>query len=305
MTARSPSALLLSATVHGAIVALIILFAYVAQTHVKDTPKILELVQGEGDNYGATEAPALGTPGGIKIAIPEPPAPKPVAPTPPAPTPPAPVAAVEPDPVPAPVKAPVEKTVPKPPAKTAEPKPPNFSNQIKRKIIRAESKAKAEIKKERLAEEKRLTKAEFDRLNKARKTAAAGNPKVKHVDTEGIAVGVEGGSTRNKTGGAGGKALTAEEHDLLDAYFAIVKQRLQEGLDKPPGLGDAVYAIAEFRLNADGSITSARITRGSGSDEFDRAVIDDIRRYKRISPPSAWRGDTVSLTFRMKEEDGE
>jgi colicin import membrane protein len=281
MTARSPSALMLSATLHGAIVALIILFAYVAQTHVKETPKILELVAGEGDNYGATEAPALGIAGGIKIAIPEPPAP--VAPTPPAPTPPAPVTAAEPDPVPAPV---------------------NFSNQIKRKIIRAESKAKAEIKKEREAEQKRISKAEFDKMNKASKAAAAGNPKVKHVDTEGISGGVVGGSTRNKTGGAGGKALTAEEHDLLDAYFAIVKQRLQDGLDKPPGLGDAVYAIAEFRLNADGSITNARITRASGSDEFDRAVIDDIRRYKRISPPSAWRGDTVSLTFRMKEEDG-
>lgn len=302
MTARSPSALMLSATLHGAIVALIILFAYVAQTHVKETPKILELVAGEGDNYGATEAPALGIAGGIKIAIPEPPAP--VAPTPPAPTPPAPVTAAEPDPVPAPVKAPVEKTIPKTPAKTAEPKPVNFSNQIKRKIIRAESKAKAEIKKEREAEQKRISKAEFDKMNKASKAAAAGNPKVKHVDTEGISGGVVGGSTRNKTGGAGGKALTAEEHDLLDAYFAIVKQRLQDGLDKPPGLGDAVYAIAEFRLNADGSITNARITRASGSDEFDRAVIDDIRRYKRISPPSAWRGDTVSLTFRMKEEDG-
>ena len=83
-----------------------------------------------------------------------------------------------------------------------------------------------------------------------------------------------------------------------------MKQRLQDGLEKPPGLGDAVFAIAEFRLNTDGSISSARITRGSGSDEFDRAVMDDIRRYRRVSPPSAWKGDTVSLTFRMKEEDG-
>ena len=297
MNARSPSALFLSASLHGLVVALVVALAYLAETHVKETPKILDLVAGAGDDYGATAAPALGTPGGIKIAIPEPPAPAPepvklAAPVPVAPAP-------EPDPVVS--KAPVEKAVT--PPKTKETKTPNFSNQIKRKIIRAESKAKAEIKKEREAEQKRLTKAEFDRQNRTNKVSGAGNPKVKHVDSEGISGGVVGGSTASKAG-AGGKALTREEGDLLDAYFAIVKQRLQDGLEKPPGLGDAVFAIAEFRLNTDGSISSARITRGSGSDEFDRAVMDDIRRYRRVSPPSAWKGDTVSLTFRMKEEDG-
>ena len=296
MTARSPSALFLSASLHGLVVVLVVFLAYLAQTHVKETPKILELVAGAGDDYGATAAPALGTPGGFKIAIPEPPAPAPervklAAPVPVAPAP-------EPEPVV--TKAPVEKAVT--PPKTKETKTPNFSNQIKRKIIRAESKAKAEIKKEREAEQKRLTKAEFDRQNRANKVSGVGNPKVKHVDSEGISGGVVGGSTASKAG-AGGKALTREEGDLLDAYFAIVKQRLQDGLEKPPGLGDAVYAIAEFRLNTDGSISSARITRGSGSDEFDRAVMDDIRRYRRVIPPSAWKGDTVSLTFRMKEED--
>ena len=297
MTARSPSALFLSASLHGLVVVLVVFLAYLAQTHVKETPKILELVAGAGDDYGATAAPALGTPGGIKIAIPEPPAPAPepvklAAPVPVAPAP-------EPEPVV--TKAPVEKAVT--PPKTKETKTPNFSNQIKRKIIRAESRAKAEIKKEREAEQKRLTKAEFDRQNRANTVAGADNPRVKHIDTEGVSGGVVGGSTASKAG-AGGKALTREEGDLLDAYFAIVKQRLQDGLEKPPGLGDAVFAIAEFRLNTDGSISSARITRGSGSEEFDRAVMDDIRRYRRVSPPSAWKGDTVSLTFRMKEEDG-
>ena len=298
MTARSPSALFLSASLHGLVAALVIFLAYVAQTHVKEAPKIMELVAGEGDDYGATAAPALGVAGGIKIAMPEPPAPKPepVKLAPPVPVAPAPA----PEPEPVVTKAPVAKAVT--PPKTTETKTPNFSNQIKRKIIRAESKAKAEIKKEREAEQKRLTKAEFDRQNKANKLAGAGNPKVKHVDSEGISGGVVGGSTSSKAG-AGGKALTREEGDLLDAYFAIVKQRLQDGLEKPPGLGDAVYAVAEFRLNSDGSISSARITRASGSDEFDRAVMDDLRHFKRVSPPSVWHGDTISVTFRMKEED--
>ena len=75
MTARSPSAILLSAALHGLFVAIALLFAYAVQSSVKDQPKVMELVAGEGDNYAATEAPALGVPNGIKISIPEPPAP--------------------------------------------------------------------------------------------------------------------------------------------------------------------------------------------------------------------------------------
>lgn len=284
MTARSPSAFFLSATLHGMVVVIVLLFTYLVQTQVKEVPKVLTLVAGPGDDYGATSAPALGTPGGIKLAIPEPPAPQPVK-------------------LAAPKPAPVEKAVTQAPPKPTETTTPNFSRQIKNKIIRAESKAKLEIKKDREAEQKRLTKAEFDRQNKAAKVASANrDPKVKHVDTEGITDGVPGGSTDSKTG-ANGPALKREEGDVLDAYFSLVKQKLRDGLEKPPGLSDALSAVAEFRLSADGSISGARITRSSGSDEFDRAVLEDIRHFSAVRPPSTWKGDTVSLTFRMKEED--
>ena len=196
----------------------------------------------------------------------------------------------------------MEKAAPVAPPK--ETKIPDLAKSVKRIEAKRRAKLEARDRAEREAEQKRLTKAEFDKQNKARKAAAAGsNPKVARIDAEGIAGGVVGGSTSNKTGGANGKALTREEGDLLDAYFAIVKQRLQEGLEKPPGLGDAVYAVAEFRLNADGAIVNARITRGSGSDEFDRAVLEDLRGFKRVNPPGTWKGDTLSLTFRMKEEE--
>ena len=95
-------------------------------------------------------------------------------------------------------QAPVEKpvAVTKAPPKPSDNTAPNFSRQIKRKIIKAVSKANLEIKKEREAEQKRLTKEEFDRQNKAARAAAAGgNPKVTHIDTEGIAGGVVGVAT--------------------------------------------------------------------------------------------------------------
>jgi len=294
MTARSPSAIFLSASLHGLVVAVIFLFTYVMQTQVKEVPKVFELVAGDGDNYGATEAPALGTPGGVKIAIPEPPAPQPAKLTPPAP-------AAEPEPVV--TKAPVEKAAPTAPPKATETKIPDLAKSVKRIEAKRRARIEAKDRAAREAEQKRLTKAEFDKQNKANKTAGARNPKVARIDGEGIASGVVGGSTANKTGGAGGKALTREEGDLLDAYFSLVKQKLRDGLEKPPGLSDALSAVADFRLSAEGSISGAHISRSSGSDEFDRAVLEDLARFRAVRPPASWKGDTVSLTFRMKEED--
>jgi len=297
MTARSPSALLLSATLHGLLVGIALLLAYAVESDVKEQPKVFELVAGEGDNYGALEAPALGVPGGVKIAIPEPPAP---APTPPA------AAPVSPPPqeaVPEPVitRAPEEKPVKATP-KPAETKAPDFSKQIKRKIIRSEAKAKAEVKKEREAEQKRLSKEEFDRQNRAR-VASANGGRVQHVDAEGIAGGVVGGSAGNKTGGAGGKALSREAGELMDAYFSLVKRKMKDALDKPPGLSDSLTAVAEFHLGADGSVSGARIARSSGNAEFDRAVLDAVSRYRSIGARPDHKGETLALTFKMKEED--
>ncbi|MBS0663301.1 MAG: TonB family protein [Verrucomicrobia bacterium] len=298
MTARSPSAFLLSAALHGLFVAVALLFAYAVQSSVKEQPKVMELVAGEGDNYAATEAPALGVPTGIKISIPEPPAPvlKPPAPEPVVAPP------VEAAPEPVITKAP-EKEKPVVKEAKTEPPMPNMANKIKRTIIRKESQVKKQIQKEREAEQRRLTKEEFDRQNRARTAQGAGNPKVTKIDSEGIAGGVVGGSTRNKTGGAGGKALSREEGDLMDAYFSLVKRKMKDALDKPPGLSDSLTAVAEFRLSADGSISGASIARSSGSDEFDRAVLEAVNRYRSIGTRPDHKSEIVSLTFKMKEEE--
>ncbi len=297
MTARSPSAFLLSAALHGLFVAVALLFAYAVQSSVKDQPKVMELVAGEGDNYAATEAPALGVPNGIKISIPEPPAP--------VQTPPAPQPVVTPPPVEAAPEPVITKAPEKPAVKEAKPEPPmpNMANKIKRTIIRKESQVKKQIQKEREAEQRRLTKEEFDRQNRARAAQGGGNPKVTKIDSEGIAGGVVGGSTRNKTGGAGGKALSREEGDLMDAYFSLVKRKMKDALDKPPGLSDTLAAVAEFRLGADGSISGVRIARSSGSDEFDRAVLDAVGRYRSIGARPDHKSETVTLTFKMREEE--
>ncbi len=279
------------------------------QASVKEVPKVFELVAGRGRQLRRDRRTACsGTPGGIKISITEPPAPK--AP-------------------PAQVDAPrahdggraragagsgqghpsKRRRFPKTPAEDGQrPRPRISRNQIQsgrsHPSAGLRSKAKAEIKKEREAEEKRLTKAEFDRQNKAAKLAANGNPKVRHVDTDGISGGVVGGTT--KEAGAGGKALTREQKAMCSTpIFAIVKQSASRtDSTSRPGLGDAVYAVAEFRLNAERLDLELRATHARL-----QAAMSLTARCWRTSGttnasvrPASGRGDTISVTFRMKEE---
>ncbi len=303
MSDRSP-AFMLSLTLHAAVVAVLLFLSYAASPGNKEKPKIFELVAGAGDNYMATEAPALGSPGGVKLDLPAPPAPQPQiqpAPEPPAPQP----ALPEPSPI---TPAPMEKKAP--PVKKADASEPtevpNFKKQITKQIIRAESQAKRDIKRERDKEAK-ITKEAFDKVNKARDREAAnakGIPaKIAKIDAEGIAAGVTGGSTKNKTGGAGGKALAAEDGTQMDRYFAQLKLKLKENHEKPSGLSDTLVARVEFFVGADGSISRVRISRSSGSSEFDRSVLDAFSRTRSIGARPDKKGETVELEFKMREED--
>jgi colicin import membrane protein len=307
MSERSPSGFMLSITLHGAAVAIMLFFTYAVSQQSKDAPKVFELVAGPGDNYMATEAPALGSPGGIKLEIPSTPTPKvKIAPEPVAePTPV--VATPAPNPI---APAPIEKA---PPTPKALPKPvetviPNFKKQIANKVLRAELNTKRKIEKERVEEAKRITKAEFEKANKAKAVAAAKGAaavKVAKIDAEGIAAGVIGGSTKNKTGGAGGKALVAADGAQMERYFALLKSRLKENHEKPGGLSDTLTAGVEFYVGADGSISRVKISRSSGSAEFDRSVLEAFSRTKSIGARPDKKGEAVELEFKMREEDGD
>ncbi len=290
MRPTSPGAFMLSLTLHGLIIAVALLISFALQTEVRKSPKIFELVAGEGDNYNATEAPALGVPGGIKLQVPVPPAPVPATPEP---------AAAPPEPV-------VEqKIVEKAPAKVVEPKPPNFSKDVKRIADKREKRLVEADRKKREAEAKRISKAEFDKLNKGRTAQKAGgaSTKVARIDAEGIARGVVGGSTNNKTGGAGGKALSRDEQDALDSYIALLLLRLRAAHEKPPGLSDLLQARVEFRVAADGTLSAVKIIDSSGSADFDRSVLEAFTRVRSIGPTPNGKSDVWVVTFKMKEED--
>lgn len=279
MQPTSPGAFILSLTLHGLIIAVALFFAFAFQTQVKEKPRIFELVAGEGDNYNATEAPALGVPG-IKLNVPAPASPVPVA---------------EPAP---------ERVVEQAPAKV-EPKPPDFSKDVQRIASKREKRLVTADRKKREEEAKRMSKAEFDKLNKnkpAPKIGAAA-PKIAKIDAEGIAKGVVGGSTNNKTGGAGGKALTRDEQDALDSYIAMLILRLRAAHEKPPDLSDLLQARVQFRIAADGTLSGVKILDSSGSAEFDRSVLEAFARVRSIGPTPNGKSDVWVVTFKMKEED--
>ncbi len=298
MRENTSSAFMLSLTLHGSIAAVLLFFAYVLHTQVKDTPKIFELVAGEGDNYGATEAPALGVADSIKLAIPTPPAPK--------------VAKPEPQPAPAePVieRAPVEKVVEKATSTPVATKAPNYTADLKRLAAKREKRLVDADRKKRQAEEakqQKISKAEFDKLNKSKATSTSKNPsplKVAKIDTAGIKSGVIGGSTNNKTAGAGGKALSRAEQSQLDSYIALLIQRLRAAHEKPAGLSDLLEAKVQFRIAADGTISAVKIIDSSGSAEFDRSVLEAFARVRSIGPTPNGQSDTWVVTFKMREEE--
>lgn len=289
MTDNTPMAFMKSVGFHALIIAILVLFAFSINPKAKDVPQVFELVVSEGNNYAATVAPALGVPEGAKLTVPQPPAPKPQS------------VPVEPEsvpikPAPAPVPEKAAPPVPKAPTKKAI---PDFSKQLVKAAIVAESKTKMQLAKEHAAEEKRAKEEAAERAKQAKQTA-----KFTPIDSEGIRKGVVGASTTNKTGGATGTALTADEGTARQRYEAMLKSRLKEALERPPGLSDTLSTKVEFHIGASGALFGVRIQKSSGSAEFDRAVLEAFARVSSVGPRPKGEEEVLELDFAMKETDG-
>lgn len=315
-TVRTPGAIFASAALHAVMAVLVLWFTWQTNRSKEDAAPIFEMVAGEGDNYAATEAPALGTPG-IKLEIPQAPAASPVEPAAPEPEP-SPVVAsaspvvAEPEPVPVPPKP--AQVKPAPPI----PKPVNLAKlvdrisdkraaNIEKKFKQEQAAADAKAAKEAAANAKRMTKEEFDRANKGKtspsqKAGTSGAISTKRIDTEGIAGGVAGGSTANKTGGAGGKALTRQDIELSEAYINLLRQRLRAAHQKPEGLSDLLEATVKFRLTSSGAVTNVTIISSSRNSEFDASVLAAFRKISLPPPPPNLKTQDYTIPFKMRED---
>ena len=303
-----PSAFAMSATVHGLAIGLALLFAYVTSQRVEERPKILELVAGDGDNFGAKDAAAFGSETGVGISLPQMPRavrpePRPVTPV--SPVTPAPVtpAAVAPAPVP-PAPAPKAKST-----ASAKKETPDLQKNLKdtirtaksnaaRQIAREEKQRQAEEKKREAEQARQMSYEEFLKQKGAPSSKTA-STKVPKVDGKGIAKGVLGGSTENTVGGAKGTALHSDNDDVLAAYYEYFKEEVRRNFEQQPRWSDALKAKIEVRSHADGSLTNARITKTSGDKDFDQAVLESIRRVKLPARPDK-KTETIEFEFTRR-----
>ena len=306
MTARSPSAYLSSATLHAAAVVLLVAAAWITNQQTRPPVKIFDLVAGEGDNWAATEAPALGTPDGVKLKVPATPESVPR------------IADPEPAP-PTPVQtSPIQDAPPVPPSasKTTDGKVPDLVRTVKRTAAKVEQKmaqkqrmeeaiAADKARKEAAAAKKIMTKEQYDKLygKNGNPAGKAGATKIARVDAEGIAGGVVGGSTANKVGGAGGKALSREEASLMDSYFSFLKQKLEQAHEPPVGVSDKLSVRVEFMLAVDGSISQVHVVHSSGNKDFDQSVLDAFRRVRPIGTRPDGRSEAITLEFNTRDEE--
>ncbi|MFT3781991.1 MAG: energy transducer TonB [Nibricoccus sp.] len=321
MSSRSPGAFLLSLLIHGLFAGAMVFWAYALQDDVVKKTQIFELVAVEGDNYMATEAPALGTPEGVEFKMPNlPPAPSPAPAPAPQPEPvvqavppePSPVEPAPPPPKPAPKPVVEKKAPPKPEPspvtkaepKKAEPAVPDLAKSMKRTQTRIANKQKAQREKEAKAAAAAAALAAKQAEINARKAELmkGGSSGLKTIDAKGIAKGVLGGSTNNTTGGAGGKALTSEEKSEIEGYVSLLKRKITDAHKKPEGVSDTLHAQAEFFVAPNGAIGRARIVQSSGNAEFDRSVLQAIGSITVIPPPRGW-SNPVTLNFSMKDEE--
>ncbi|HTZ19853.1 MAG TPA: TonB family protein [Opitutaceae bacterium] len=305
MTAQSPSAYLSSAMLHAVAVVLLVGAAWVARQQTRPPVKIFDLVAGAGNNWAATEAPALGTPDGVKLKVPATAEPAPRIAE-PAPAPPEPIA-------PAPLQ---EAPVPQAAPKTTDGKVPDLVRTVKRTAAKVEQKmaqkqrmeeaiAADKARKEAAAAKKIMTKEQYDKLygKNGNPAGKAGTTKIARVDAEGIAGGVVGGSTANKVGGAGGKALSREEASLMDGYFSFLKQKLEQAHEPPVGVSDKLSVRVEFMLAVDGSISQVHIVRSSGNKDFDQSVLEAFKRVRPIGTRPDGRSEAITLEFNTRDEE--
>lgn len=289
MHATSSNSLLISLTLHGAAVAAILLSTWFSTMRQREAPVIFELVAGPPTNPEALEAPALGnTTSPVKLEVPKvelvPTMPEPEA-----------VVETAPEPVkPPPKAAPVEKSKPKPAEKT----PPKTPEKPK-----ADTSLTKEVKTaQRISYQEYLKNHPTPKQPATTGKSTAPAPKVPRIDAQGIAKGVQGGSTANTKGGGGGKALSREQQDALDTYFSMLIQELKRAHEPPPGVSDRLEVRVKFDITASGAILSPVVVKSSGNKEFDRSVIDAFLRVRSIGPMPTRRGDTITVTFKMRDD---
>jgi TonB family protein len=272
MERKSKQGFVLSATLHGAVVALGLILPMIDLSD-RDREKEFTLVPMpplSGPTGGGTEDAPL-TERTFDFTGPE----QPPEPTPPKKKPPAPTPKEVTPPKPAPVKTPP----PKPPVAKTPPKPaPKPKSELSyQDFIKQHGPPKTPVK-------------------KPPPTGTTGRAKGPRVDTD-----FSGVLRESMVDGSRYGSLSGTEISLLGAYVAGLRAALEAAWPKPTGLSSTLATVVEFSVSADGRLSNVRITISSGNAVFDSSVTSAFQAVGRVDPTPDKKSQRFRLTFRMND----
>lgn len=287
---RSHPAYWSSLALHGAIVGAIVVAGLMFSQSRQAAPQVFELVAGQGDNYMATQATALGAEDGVKFDAPEVPAP---------PEPQGDHALHPPETAPLEAVPPAKLTPMKhaASAKDLATGAVNFRKALQHAQIVGESRIKMREIRERREREKQ---ARLAAQAAARKAGVSYEAFLRQQAAKGRAGGVVHGTSMEA--GAGGKALTAEQQDAMAAWAELLRERWRDSFVPPADFTESMVAHVKWVVGADGSISRVHITHSTGNAAFNDAVIDALQHIS-IPPPPSHRGDDYEADFSLKNEE--
>ncbi len=97
-------------------------------------------------------------------------------------------------------------------------------------------------------------------------------------------------------------SMSASDQSKLESYFAQLRQAILNSVEIHPFVGVALKTRVEFSLAPTGRLTGARVTTSSGDPEYDRKVVDAIKRLSQFTKPPGFTS-TETLTFTVMQRD--
>ena len=108
--------------------------------------------------------------------------------------------------------------------------------------------------------------------------------------------------TSPNTSSATPSAATVADAHEADAYLSRLLAKLRAAHQKPAGLDAGLRVRVEFSFRADGSLTGVRLLESSGDQEFDESVLAAFRKVTGLGVPPKALGQTNRVTFRTDAE---
>jgi len=279
---RASPAYLSSVVLHGLVIAIIIVLAFVSSQSTPDSAKVMELVAGPGDNYMATEATKLGSETGIALNVPATPA------------------AVTPvaEPTPAEV-APAVPAEPVPVAKPAKPATKLPANPMLKSVTKAEIRAESKIKMHDLKVKKEQEKAAAAAKKAESYAEFMKNQGADAATPKGKPGGVPKGTSQ--ADGGGGHALTAEQRDALSGWRTMLQKRWMDGFVPPADFNEKMTVEVTFHVSANGTISNIHVSGSTGGPAFDEAVVEALRHVTMPVFPLRG-GDDFVVPFSLRDQ---